>query len=274
MQPRDVQFVNLNMIYRDGVYYRIGPGRLWQTEDITFPQHRFYYIIEGKCTIRINGKTYFGIPGRWFFIPAGVPCGYINDSTKSFAQYWVHFDLIHSNEDLIASLELPAYIDTPTDSPVPKLFSQLNQCDASDMLSDKLKLTSLMFSLFSEYIYRSGDMPVRTFYEKDAKSQKLMRYIERHLQDDLSNTSLASYMHMDVRNFIRYFKQVTGNTPAKYIANLRMARAQTLLTETDMRISDIMYQVGIDDLPLFSKMFKRVYSLSPKAYREMYRKED
>ena len=79
---------------------------------------------------------------------------------------------------------------------------------------------------------------------------------------------------MDVRNCIRYFKKVTGHTPAKYITLLRMSKAQSLLTETDTRISDIMYQVGIDDLPLFSKMFKRIYSLSPKAYREMYRREE
>ena len=76
---------------------------------------------------------------------------------------------------------------------------------------------------------------------------------------------------MDVRNFIRYFKKITGNTPAKYITLLRMSMAQSLLIETDMSVSDIMYQVGISDPPLFSKMFKRVYSLSPKAYRERVR---
>ena len=79
---------------------------------------------------------------------------------------------------------------------------------------------------------------------------------------------------MDVRNFIRYFKKITGNTPAKYITLLRMSTAQSLLTKTDMRISEIMYKVGISDLPRFSKMFKRVYSRSPKAYRETYRQQN
>ena len=142
------------------------------------------------------------------------------------------------------------------------------------MLSDKLQLSGVMFNLLSEYIRLSGDITASAFYQKDANSYKIMRYIQRHLQDDLSNSTLAAYMHMDVRNFIRYFKKVTGHTPAKYITLLRMSKAQSLLTETDTRISDIMYQVGIDDLPLFSKMFKRIYSLSPKAYREMYRREE
>ena len=182
--------------------------------------------------------------------------------------------MIHSNADLLSSLDLPPYVDTSSDKDIHALFITGSANARSKMLSDKLQLSGIMFQLLSSYIRLSGDMTAVAFYEKDARSQKIMAYIKRHLQEDLSNTTLADYMHMDVRNFIRYFKKITGSTPAKYITILRMTTAQSLLTETDMRISDIMYEVGINDLPLFSKMFKRVYSLSPKAYREMYRKKD
>lgn len=272
MGPSDLQFINANIIPREFDLVQFKPGSIWETGDATFPQHRFYYIIDGKCTIRINGKSYAGIPGRWFFIPAGVPCGYINDSSKLFTKYWVHFDLIHSNRDLVASLELPYYVDIPLGGPLRELFESGARLRRSEMLSDKLQLSGVMFNLLSEYIRLAGDMTASAFYEKDARSQKILRYIQRHIQEDLSNAVLADYMHMDVRNFIRYFKKITGNTPAKYITLLRMSTAQSLLTETDISVSDIMYQVGISDLALFSKMFKRVYSLSPKAYREASRK--
>lgn len=274
MQPSDLQFINLNIIPKEFAHVFFDAGKLWKNADSTFPQHRFYYILSGKCTIRIAGKSYTGIPGRWFFIPAGVPCGYLNDCTKPFSKYWVHFDMIHSNTDLLSSLDLPPYVDAPLDKNLLTLFETGAAIRRSEMLSDKLQLSGVMFQLMSSYIRLSGDMTAGAFYEKDARSQQILQYIRRHLQDDLSNSTLAAYMHMDVRNFIRYFKKITGSTPAKYITLLRMSTAQTLLTETDMRISDIMYQVGIDDLPLFSKIFKRVYFLSPKAYREMYRKEN
>ncbi len=274
MQPSDLQFINLNIVPKEFGYASFDAGRLWENPDSTFPQHRFYYIISGKCTIRINGKAHTGIPGRWFYIPAGVPCGYLNDSSKPFSQYYAHFDMIHSNADLLSSLDLPPYVDTSSDKDIPALFITGSYNRKSEMLSDKLQLSGIMFQLLSSYIRLSGDMTAVAFYEKDARSQKIMAYIKRHLQEDLSNSTLAAYMHMDVRNFIRYFKKITGSTPAKYITILRMTTAQSLLTETDMQITEIMYQVGIRDLPLFSKMFKRVFSLSPKAYREMYRKDN
>ena len=274
MQPSDLQFININIIPKEFDHVLFDAGQLWESADITFPQHRFYYILSGKCTIRISGKSYTGMPGRWFYIPAGVPCGYLNDCTKPFSKYWVHFDMIHSNTDLLSSLELPPYVDAPLDKNLLRLFETGTATRRSEMLSDKLQLSGVMFNLLSSYIRLSGDVTADTFYEKDARSRKIMRYIEWHLQENLSNATLAAYMHMDVRNFIRYFKKITGSTPAKYITRLRMSTAQSLLTETDMRISEIMYQVGISDLPLFSRMFKRVYSLSPKAYREMYRKNE
>lgn len=272
MEIRETNLLNLNMIFRDGVYYSIGPGRVWQETEKTFHQHRFYYITEGKCTICINGQSYVGIPGRWFFIPAGASYSYHSD-TPTFSKYWLHFDLINSNTDLISALDLPHYVDVPLGGRISELFQQLNQCSRSDKLSDNLQLSSLMFALLSEYVRLSGDMLSIEFYGKDGRMLHLMRYITRHLDSELSNAVLAEYIHMDVRNFIRYFKKITGNTPAKYITLLRMSKAQSLLTETDLRISDIMYQVGINDLPLFSKMFKRVYSMSPKAYRETYKKD-
>ncbi len=274
MQPRDLRLINLNMIFRDGCYFSIDAGRSWQESEKTFHQHRFYYIKSGKCTIRINGKSYTGIPGRWFFIPAGATYSYQNDTTQPFSKWWLHFDLIYGNTDLINALDLPPYIDVPPGGKVTELFTQLNQCATGNKLSHNLQLSSVMFALLSEYIRLSGDMTTSEFYEKDNRIKILMKYIARNMQGDLSNSTLASYIHMDVRNFIRYFKETTGCTPAKYITQLRMSTAQSLLIETDMQISEIMYQVGINDLPLFSKIFKRVYSMSPKAYREMYRKED
>ncbi len=106
----------------------------------------------------------------------------------------------------------------------------------------------------------------------DSQSKKLLNYIPEYLDQDLSNASLAAYMHMSVRSFLRYFKNLTGQPPASYIALTRMERAKSLLEETDLSVSEIMDRVGISSVSSFSKTFKKHYGYSPRTYWELFRK--
>ena len=46
-----------------------------------------------------------------------------------------------------------------------------------------------------------------------------------------------------------------------------MKRACDLLDNTQMRMNQICYKLGIDDPYYFSRMFSKVMGMSPKAYR-------
>ena len=50
--------------------------------------------------------------------------------------------------------------------------------------------------------------------------------------------------------------------------NLRMDKARSLLTKTDLPINAVASAVGYSDQLAFSKIYKQYYGLSPKAYRE------
>ena len=83
---------------------------------------------------------------------------------------------------------------------------------------------------------------------------------------------IASYMHMSMRSFLRYFKSLTGQTPASYIALTRMEVAKGLLEDTDLSITEIMDKIGIASVSSFSETFKKHYGYSPRTYREIFRK--
>lgn len=50
--------------------------------------------------------------------------------------------------------------------------------------------------------------------------------------------------------------------------NLRMEKAVSLLSQTDLSVGAIASHVGYEDPLAFSKIFKQKYGLSPKTYRE------
>lgn len=273
MPLQDVHFANLNAICHTGGHFSIGCGEVWQLLPSRFAQHKFYYILDGRCTIRMNGREYDGVPGRWFFIPAGTLHGYANDSTQPFSKFWMHFDLTPHDMDLFSSLNLPFYIDIAPNADVNRLFETFSTIVKSNRLTDKLQVKSILFSLICEYIRLSSAENIHISSNQAAQSEQLLNYIQKNLKEELSNTALAAYAHMDSRSFIRYFKSITGYPPAKYITLRRMELAKTLLEESELTISDIMYRVGIYDHSHFSKLFKKHYSLSPRAYRDIVRRQ-
>jgi transcriptional regulator GlxA family with amidase domain len=57
-------------------------------------------------------------------------------------------------------------------------------------------------------------------------------WIESHLADDLSLSTLAHRAGMSERSFSRHYAEAAGQTPARAIERLRMEAAQNLLLES------------------------------------------
>ena len=60
---------------------------------------------------------------------------------------------------------------------------------------------------------------------------------------------------------------MTGATPHVYLANLRIEKARRLLTETAHPIIEIAAMVGYQSQSHFTKIFKAITGLTPRAYR-------
>lgn len=99
---------------------------------------------------------------------------------------------------------------------------------------------------------------------------ELRRYIHRHLTEPMTLEELANVNHLSVTHFSRLFRQHFGTSPMHYIIQQRMTRAATLLTETTSPIRLIGEAVGYEDAYYFSRIFKRVIGMTPRAYRQAY----
>ena len=65
------------------------------------------------------------------------------------------------------------------------------------------------------------------------------------------------------------FKQVYGTTVYEYLKALRMNRALLMLNNSDLSISAVAEAVGYTNAGHFAGLFKKLYGLTPKAYRMM-----
>ncbi|WP_279297671.1 helix-turn-helix domain-containing protein [Paraflavisolibacter caeni] len=68
--------------------------------------------------------------------------------------------------------------------------------------------------------------------------------------------------------FFKTFFQYTGIRPLACLHEKRIERAQYLLTTTNMSYVEVATETGFENLPYFSRFFKKVTSLTPVQYKQ------
>lgn len=72
---------------------------------------------------------------------------------------------------------------------------------------------------------------------------------------------------MSVRHFHDCFVAMTGETPHRHLMRLRLARAASLLTQSDATLADIALDVGFNDQSALTHAFRRQYGQTPAVWR-------
>jgi len=97
---------------------------------------------------------------------------------------------------------------------------------------------------------------------------KAVQYIQDNFESDINSADISNHIGLSYDYLIKLFKNVVGQTPAEYIRSYRVSKAESLLKKTDMTVSEIAVKVGIPDVSVFSRQFKRVMGMSPSDVRK------
>lgn len=79
--------------------------------------------------------------------------------------------------------------------------------------------------------------------------------------------ALAALVNLSPSRFRHLFKQETGTTPAQFLKELRVRKAQRMLRTTFLSVKQILKHVGITSNTHFVHDFRRLYGITPTAYR-------
>jgi AraC-like DNA-binding protein len=95
-----------------------------------------------------------------------------------------------------------------------------------------------------------------------AKDLADARYSEPLTVDDLAAAAGLSKAH-----FSREFRRTFGESPYVYLLTRRLERAAALLRNTDYAVAEICLEVGLQGVGSFTTSFKRMFGMTPTAYR-------
>ncbi len=96
---------------------------------------------------------------------------------------------------------------------------------------------------------------------------KACEHIAKHLAEPIYVAELATMAGLGKSAFSRLFKRSTGRTLPQYVNELRIARACSLLAETDLTVSQIAMDCGFVSPAHFQRKFREHQHCSPLAYR-------
>jgi AraC family transcriptional regulator len=101
----------------------------------------------------------------------------------------------------------------------------------------------------------------------DRRIRRAVELMHARLAENLPLEEIARAAHLSPFHFARLFKKLTGAAPHAYLATLRASRAQALLAETDLSMTEVAARVGYASPGHFSKAFRQATGLTPSAFR-------
>ncbi|BCK58750.1 helix-turn-helix transcriptional regulator [Nocardia wallacei] len=95
-------------------------------------------------------------------------------------------------------------------------------------------------------------------------------HADRHYAAPLDLDGLAAAAGVSKYYFLRCFAATYGKTPAVYLAERRIERAQDLLRATNITVTEACLLVGYTSLGSFSRKFTDLVGMTPSAYQAKF----
>jgi AraC-like DNA-binding protein len=98
-------------------------------------------------------------------------------------------------------------------------------------------------------------------------TQRICAYIESHLDQKIELEALAAMAGLSTHHFARAFHQSVGMPPHSYLLSRRLERAEAMLHETVLPLSEIAMATGFSDQSHLARHFRRRTGMSPRLAR-------
>lgn len=95
--------------------------------------------------------------------------------------------------------------------------------------------------------------------------QKTLQFMERNFDAPITLDQLAGIANLSRPRFMSRFRREVGMPPYRYLSQLRIGVAQTLL-HAGMPLARVAAEVGFFDQPHLYRHFKRICGVTPRQY--------
>ena len=229
----------------------------------------FIYCRAGAVSVSDGGPVHSLAPG-WFLLSHP-------GSSVRIRMSGVHSECcvleIAPGETGIASCSASIFnfqaFDTLTrlDTEENRMLLTLNEManEISSHIEAEKRIMDLLFNVFLVKLERAVQSHGRATgfrYVSEAK-----RYIRDNLSGVITVQTLADHLGIHRSYLMSIFRQQTHMSVKKYINRMRITQATILLTNSDLSVTEIAFQVGYNSRQNFYVAFEKTFGCSPSQFR-------
>lgn len=234
-------------------------------------EYQFVYISKGKGVFEsestkkraiAKGQIMILFPGQWHSYQPLKDIGW--------NEYYIGFEgsIIDSiiKKSFISSQN--QVLDVGTSEELVNLFSTAIRVAKEDKKSAQQYLAGIVFHILGMILALSQNKN----YEARESTQVIERakiIMGENIHKDIDVKEIASKLGTSYSWFRKFFKEYTGYAPAQYFQELKLRKAKELLTETNLPIKEIAYELNFSSIEYFLSFFKQRVNITPSEYRKV-----
>jgi AraC-like DNA-binding protein len=236
----------------------------WHIAPRVLSDHLVYFPIDGSGEGIIGGERVRFNSGDLLWVPAGIAHEFwTHANSPSITLYHIRFRLYERGPQglryklLHNAWELRPYMEQIVDeiqTPGPHSLQHL-----------RALITLLFSSLLRMGAQVSGERVL-----SNSQRQAVAQYVRNHLTERPTPAGLAVELRLSHDYLTRIFRRTFGVAPRTWFMRERIRLASMALAESPLSVKEIAYQHGYDDVYLFSRQFKQVIGVSPRAFRKRH----
>ncbi|MBP1988759.1 helix-turn-helix domain-containing protein [Paenibacillus eucommiae] len=243
--------------------YRISPGDIF----IVNPDEHHNYYLEYEETVEVVNLLFY---------PEIIDYALLCSSEQSELMDFFYIQpFLKEKARLTSILKLDVGATEVVRNLVQKIENEFLAKHAGYQILIKLMFNELILRLSRYYAERpklvEGPSSPKDSqpYIKDS-FRRVIGYIERHYNTDITLGKLVSIASCGERQLSRVFKETTGLSIINYIHKIRIEKAKLLLLHNaGIQISSVSAEVGFSDVSYFNKIFKRLVGISPREHQDL-----
>ena len=221
--------------------------------------------VEGSYDIQIERGPLFQTGDGGFFVAASQVTQNIlhhsNPATHRMHNRWIFLDVVVNRKYRLDMLyRFPTLLPPAERAEMQALFDELfaKSGDVCARYSLYYRVIGVLLRVATPIEYADKDVPLFS----------VIKYIEKNYKQKITVPELAKLVRLSESGFYLAFQRVFQTSPIAYLNHYRLTLASYSLRTTDKTIAQIAEEVGFSDQLYFSKLFRRVFYVSPRAYRK------
>ena len=248
--------------------------------------HELVLIVHGCGNFEIAGSIARYQANDLIFIPPFMPHRFVNPDPVQSAHIAVHFDMRRDIPDgasrpssrlpyavVIRRHVLPYHSRLAPASCIPAWMDTASEGWQHDDDIGQLQMSSMVSSILCELMrlaFATPPLEIKSSLSgaNAAKIAVALDLIRKCYDKPLTTADLAIAACLSISRFNELFKEHTGQSPHRYLRNVRIDAARRLLVSHEYSIKEIAAKCGFDDAFHFSKAFRQIDGLSPTQFRE------